>query len=142
MYSTDVTEEYLDIEARLNVMQSTENRFVELLSETKNVEETIQVEKELMRIRGDIDSFQSRLNYLDKTTDNSILHLNLTEETSLVGENWSVSDSFSDSIKSLVSFSKTLADILVTILIFSPVVIVGIAVFFGLYKLLKKIRAH
>ena len=142
MYSTDVTEEYLDTEARLNVMQSTENRFVELLSETKNVEETIQVEKELMRIRGDIDSFQSRLNYLDKTTDNSILHLNMTEETSLVGENWSVSDSFSDSIKSLVSFSKTLADIFVTILIFSPVVIVGIAIFFGLYKLLKKIRAH
>ena len=118
MYSTDVTEEYLDTEARLNVMQSTENRFVELLSETKNVEETIQVEKELMRIRGDIDSFQSRLNYLDKTTDNSILHLNMTEETSLVGENWSVSDSFSDSIKSLVSFSKTLADIFVTLLIF------------------------
>ena len=142
MYSTDVTEEYLDTEARLNVMQSTENRFVELLSETKNVEETIQVEKELMRIRGDIDSFQSRLNYLDKTTDNSILHLNMTEETSLVGETWSVSDSFSDSIKSLVSFSKTLADIFVTILIFSPVVIVGIAIFFGLYKLLKKIRAH
>ena len=142
MYSTDVTEEYLDTEARLNVMQSTENRFVELLSETKNVEETIQVEKELMRIRGDIDSFQSRLNYLDKTTDNSILHLNLTEETSLVGENWSVSDSFSDSIKSLVSFSKTLADIFVTILIFSPVVIAGIGIFFGLYKLLKKIRAH
>ena len=123
-------------------MQSTENRFVELLSETKNVEETIQVEKELMRIRGDIDSFQSRLNYLDKTTDNSILHLNMTEETSLVGETWSVSDSFSDSIKSLVSFSKTLADIFVTILIFSPVVIVGIGIFFGLYKLLKKIRAH
>ena len=95
-----------------------------------------------MRIRGDIDSFQSRLNYLDKTTDNSILHLNMTEETSLVGETWSVSDSFSDSIKSLVSFSKTLADIFVTILIFSPVVIVGIAIFFGLYKLLKKIRAH
>ena len=142
MYSTDVTEEYLDTEARLNVMQSTENRFVELLSETKNVEETIQVEKELMRIRGDIDSFQSRLNYLDKTTDNSILHLYMTEETSLVGETWSVSDSFSDSIKSLVSFSKTLADIFVTILIFSPVVIVGIAIFFGLYKLLKKIRAH
>ena len=142
MYSTDVTEEYLDTEARLNVMQSTENRFVELLSETKNVEETIQVEKELMRIRGDIDSFQSRLNYLDKTTDNSILHLNMTEETSLVGENWSVGDSFSDSIKSLVSFSKTLADIFVTILIFSPVVIVGIGIFFGLYKLLKKIRAH
>lgn len=140
IYSTDMTEEYVDIDARLNVMKSTENRFVELLAITANVEETIQVEKELMRIRGDIDSFQSRLNYLDKTTDNSILHLHVTEEASLIGENWSLSDSFSDSIKNLVSFFKSLADIFITLLIFSPVVIVGLAIFFGLYKLSRKIR--
>ena len=52
IYTNDVTEEFIDTEARLKIMKSTEDRFNSLLLKSETVEEIIQVEKELMRIRG------------------------------------------------------------------------------------------
>ena len=59
--SNDVTEEFVDVEAKLNVMKQTELRFISLLSETTNIEEVMIVERELMRLRGEIDSLEGRL---------------------------------------------------------------------------------
>ena len=66
--SNDVTGEYIDVVAKLDVMKETERRFLSLLSDTDNIEEIIQLEKELMRLRGDIDSLEGRVSYLTKTT--------------------------------------------------------------------------
>ena len=49
--SNDVTGEYIDVVAKLDVMKETERRFLSLLSDTDNIEEIIQLEKELMRLR-------------------------------------------------------------------------------------------
>ena len=88
IYTNDVTEEFIDVEARLNIMKSTEKRFNDLLDDAKSVEEVIQVEKELMRIRGEIDSLEGRLNYLNQTTDTSEINLNINEEVPITGEKW------------------------------------------------------
>ena len=80
IYTNNVSEEFIDISARLNVMKKTQERFVTLLNETSNVQEIIQVETELMRIQSEIDSLQGRIDYLNKTTKNSELNLNISEE--------------------------------------------------------------
>jgi hypothetical protein len=143
--ANDVTEEFIDIESNLNVMKNTESRFLALFSETENVEEILQVEIELMRIRGNIDSLEGRMNYLNKTTNNSILNLSIEEKMSVTGNSWSVVDSFNDSIREFVSFSKHLANLIIKLVIFSPVIIIiGLVVFFvfkygnRLYKILGR----
>ena len=135
----DISEEFIDIEAKLNVMKQTEVRLLALLSKTKNVEEIINVERELMRLRGQIDSLEGRLRYLTKTTENSILYVNLTEQRAISSKNWSVGDSFKDSIRSLVSFSKYAVDLFINILIFSPVIIIIISLMIFAVKMRKKI---
>ena len=45
IYTNDVTEEFIDTEARLKIMKSTEDRFNSLLLKSETVEEIIQVEK-------------------------------------------------------------------------------------------------
>lgn len=138
--SHDVTEEFIDVEARLNVMKQTENRFLLLLPETTDIEEIISVERELMRIRGEIDSFEGRLKYLSRTTDNSILNIHMVEELQVTGGGWSFFDSLDNSVRSLVSFSKNIANVLIGLVVFSPILIVaGVLLFFG-YKLRVKYK--
>ena len=136
--SIDVTEEFVDIEARLNVMKQTENRFLTLLSETSTVDEIMSVERELMRLRGEIDSLEGRMKYLTKTTDNSVLYVHITEEISITGSDWSFFDSIDDSVRSFVSFSKHIANFLISLMVFSPIIIgSGLLTFLG-YKAGKK----
>ena len=139
IYSNDVTEEYIDTEARLNVMKGTEDRFLVLLQDTRNIDEAIKVEKELMRIRGEIDSLQGRMNYFVKTTANSMLNLRMVESVPITGDQWNAKDSVSDSLRNLVSFFKHIADFFIWVLIFSPVIgIIGVITYF-LYKLTRRL---
>ena len=138
IFSNDVTEEYIDTEARLSVMKDTENRFSTLLQDTKNIEEAIKVEKELMRIRSEIDSLQGRMNYFVKTTENSVLNLRMVESMPLTGDQWDAKKSISDSLRNLVSFSKHVADFLIGVLIFSPVIGVLGALSYFVYRLANR----
>lgn len=138
IYTKDVTTEYIDITANLNVMKQTEHRFLSLLLDTKKVEEIIQVEKELMRIRADIDSLQGRKSYLDKTTTNSELNLSILENTPTSGNDWSFNRSLNNALGGLISFTKYAADLLINIVIFSPVVMGLLLLMFLPYKFYKK----
>ena len=139
IYSNDVTEEYIDTEARLNVMKGTEDRFLVLLQDTRNIDEAIKVEKELMRIRGEIDSLQGRMNYFVKTTANSMLNLRMVESVPITGDQWNAKDSVSDSLRNLVSFFKHIADFFIWVLIFSPVIGIIGAITYFLYKLTRRL---
>ena len=137
IYTNDVTEEFIDTEARLKIMKSTEDRFNSLLLKSETVEEIIQVEKELMRIRGDIESLEGRLNYLSKTTDTSEINLNLNEQIPITGESWKINDSFTSALQNLSSFAKWLADFIINIIVFIPAIIVITLIIIFLRKLIK-----
>ena len=137
VYTNDVTEEFIDTEARLKIMKSTEDRFNSLLLKSETVEEIIQVEKELMRIRGDIESLEGRLNYLSKTTDTSEINLNLNEQIPITGESWKINDSFTSALQNLSSFAKWLADFIINIIVFIPAIIVIALIIIFLRKIIK-----
>ena len=137
IYTNDVTEEFIDTEARLKIMKSTEDRFNSLLLKSETVEEIIQVEKELMRIRGDIESLEGRLNYLSKTTDTSEINLNLNEQVPITGESWKINDSFTSALQNLSSFAKWLADFIINIIVFIPAIIVIALIIIFLRKIIK-----
>jgi hypothetical protein len=60
----DVTEEYRDLEIRLDNAQKARQRYLELLSKAENVEAALKVEKELERLNTEIDLLKGRLNRL------------------------------------------------------------------------------
>lgn len=73
--SRDVTEEFVDLQSRLANLESTEIRFVSLLDEADTIDEVLNVERELSRIRGDIEQIQGRINYLEQRTSYSKIHV-------------------------------------------------------------------
>ncbi|NLY39969.1 MAG: DUF4349 domain-containing protein, partial [Firmicutes bacterium] len=76
----DVTMQYLDLEARLENLKAQEERLREILAMATTVEEILEVESELGRVRGDIESLISRFNYLKDQVSFSTIHLHLSEE--------------------------------------------------------------
>lgn len=80
----DVTEEFVDIQARLKTKRELENRYLELLAKAKNVGEMLEIERELANIREEIEAKQGRLNYLQNQVSLSTINLEfytITQET-------------------------------------------------------------
>lgn len=63
--SSDVTEEYVDLDARMKARLAVEQRYVQILQQAKNVKEILEVEAQLKSIREEIESAKGRLQYMD-----------------------------------------------------------------------------
>ncbi len=79
IYTEDVTEEYIDLEARITNLKAQEKRLQEILTKAETVEEILKVEKEIERVRGEIDSLSGRLKYLQNRLAFSTIKLTLQE---------------------------------------------------------------
>ena len=73
--SRDVTEEFIDVEARLKAKKTLEKRYLELLSKAKNVKEILDIERELSEIREEIEAKQGHLKYLKNKVSLSTINI-------------------------------------------------------------------
>lgn len=78
--SDEVTEEFYDLEARIRNKKAEEARVLKHLDvDTKDLEQILAVERELSRIRGEIESMEGRLRLLDNLTALSTVELTVLE---------------------------------------------------------------
>jgi hypothetical protein len=75
----DVTEEFLDIQARLKTKKELEQRFIDLLKKAKTVAEIVEIEKQIGQLRSDIESIEGRLKYLQDRVSFSTLTMTFYE---------------------------------------------------------------
>jgi hypothetical protein len=76
-----VTEEFIDIQARIKTKKELENRYKELLAKANTVEELLSIEKELGTLRTEIESIEGRLKYLQDRVSLSSLTIEYYELT-------------------------------------------------------------
>ncbi|KAF1083854.1 hypothetical protein SPSYN_03010 [Sporotomaculum syntrophicum] len=79
----DVAEEYYDAEARKNNLKKQEERYLELLSKANTVKDMLEIENQLTRVRGEIESFEARLKLLNSQVDLATINLELRSPQSL-----------------------------------------------------------
>jgi hypothetical protein len=76
----DVTEEYVDLTARLKSKKDLEARYTEILKKANSVDEILEVQEYLGRIREEIESFEGRLKYMDDRVAYSTITLKFYEK--------------------------------------------------------------
>jgi hypothetical protein len=76
IHTQDVTEEYIDVAARIKTKKTLENQYVQVLKQAKNVKEIMEVERALNEVREQIESAEGRLRYLSSQVSYSTLTLN------------------------------------------------------------------
>jgi len=113
----DVTEEYVDLEAQLSNLLATEAQYLALLEKAENVEEMLMVQKELSKVRGEIEQIEGRMKYLEQTSETSLIEVNL-QETKGLTEPWSASAALKSAVRGLTTFGRGLATVLIWLGIF------------------------
>jgi len=73
----DVTEEFIDINARLKVKKEAEETYLRLLGSAKSVRDVLDIQDQLQGIRGEIESIEGRLKYLENAVSFSTLDIHI-----------------------------------------------------------------
>lgn len=76
----DVTEEFVDVTARLKAKRTLENRYLEILKKATKVSEILEIEKELSKIREEIEVAEGRLHYLENRVAMSTISIEMYTE--------------------------------------------------------------
>lgn len=105
----DVGEQYIDVSARLANLRQFEQRLLQILTaRTGSLEDVLAVERELARVRGEIEQLQGRLRFLETRVATSTLMLTLQEPPPLLGEYRGASiigEAFRQAWRNLVHFT-------------------------------------
>lgn len=78
--SQDVTEEYVDLTARIRNKRHEENRLLRHLERnTPRLQDILAIERELSRVRGEVEQMEGRLRYLTDRTDYTTITVTVRE---------------------------------------------------------------
>ena len=77
--SQDVTEEYVDLTARLSSLQATEAQLLLIMSKANLVTDILAVQYQLTSIQSQIEQIKGRMQYLEKTSATSLINVSLSQ---------------------------------------------------------------
>lgn len=78
--SRDVTEEVVDLRARLRQLRAEEDALIRLLDRAESVSDILAIQRRLSSVQSDIERTADRLRFLDTRTEFSLIDLALAEE--------------------------------------------------------------
>ncbi|GBC96153.1 hypothetical protein HRbin16_01954 [bacterium HR16] len=123
--SEDVTEEYVDIDAQLRNLKRTEERLLGHLSRTGRLVDTLAVERELSRVRQEIERLEGRLRFLSHRVMYCTLSVTLRQSARtqplVPPESFSTGKVASDAVRALVAFAQSLWSVLIWLAVWAVV---------------------
>ena len=138
--TSDVTQEHVDLSARLENLRAQEVRLRDFFDAAKDVEDMLAVEKELGRVRGDIESLDAQVTYLERQAAMATVTVELTEPQAVVrpeGESWGFVEAITTGIRGA---AQLMTGLLTFVIATSPLWIVGIVLYFAIRALLRRRR--
>jgi len=122
--SQDVTEEYTDLQARLNNAEATEKQYLALLEKATDVQHILSIYQSLSQVRQEIEQIKGQMQYLERTASMSLISVSLEPKSSekpLVGAGWNGLEILKSAVRGIVVFGQVLGTIAIWLIIFIPV---------------------
>ncbi|MDO8963315.1 MAG: DUF4349 domain-containing protein [Coriobacteriia bacterium] len=101
----DVTQQHVDMQARLDNLRAEQVRLRQMFAKARNVSEMLEVERELARVQGEVESLKAQIDYLERQAAMATVTIELAEPKPLVrpaGIDWGVGTAVTDSIRAFV----------------------------------------
>ncbi|MCH8902547.1 MAG: DUF4349 domain-containing protein [Bacteroidetes bacterium] len=83
--ATDVTEEYIDLQARLKSKKLLENRYQNILTKANTIAEILEVTRHINNVQTEIERIEGRLKYMNNRIAFSTIKLEIYEEVLYAG---------------------------------------------------------
>ena len=137
----DVTAQFIDLESRIKNKKDHEARLRTFFDKAEDVGELIQVERELARVRTEIEQMEGQLKYLKDQTQYSTIHVSLSEDSNIVvSDSWRPLQVVKDSFNTLINKSTGLVNTVIRFTITSlPFIVLFIIILWLLYFTAKHI---
>jgi hypothetical protein len=149
--SQDVTEEYVDIEARLRNLTALETELVALLAEVRvqpdaDPQKILTVFNEVSRVRGEIEVLEGRRRLIDNQASLSTITVTISpspSSTPIVEDGWAPLVTVRNATGDLVEALQTIANAGIWLVIFAlPVLaLIALPIWFGL-RILKRVSRN
>ena len=117
----DVTEEYVDIEARVRSKRALEAQFLEIMKQARKVSDALDVQNQLADVRTDIERLEGRKRYLENQSSLSTITLTLQTEPPLIATTSSgfwhgLRQSFAEGLDDAAGFIAGLIHLLIVLI--------------------------
>jgi hypothetical protein len=132
----DVGEEFVDVTARVANARRLEERLIDLLARrTGKLDEVLRVERELARVREEIERYEGRLRYLTSRVTMSTLSVNIHEPAPLIdpGSN-PIAEAFR---RAWQNFVAMLAALIASLGVLIPIGLIGLGGWIGYRRWIK-----
>jgi hypothetical protein len=136
----DVTQQHVDLSARLANLEAEEVRLREFFDAAQNVEEMLLVEQELVRVRGEIESLTAQIAYLERQAAMATVTIELSEPAPVVrpdGPDWGFTRAITAGLQLAANVVKA---IIVVALGALPLVLLGGVLFLIVRAIVKSRR--
>ncbi len=80
----DVTEEYIDLEARIRTKRALEAQFLEIMKQARKVSDALEVQSQLAEVRTEIERLEGRRRFLENQSALSTINITLRTPTPVV----------------------------------------------------------
>jgi hypothetical protein len=118
----DVTEEFIDLEARIKTQRALELQFLEIMKRANKVEDALEVQRQIAEVRTEIEKLEGRKRFLENRASLSTISVSLQSPTAIVVN----TSGFGRNIREAVADSVGVASEIVLFLIRFVIVMIPI----------------
>ena len=111
----DVTEEYVDLEARLESLETARERLLGIMEEARSTKDLLEAEQQLTQREAEIESIKGRMQYLEESARLSSIWIELQPYllSQPVGEQWRPVETARRAVETLVDGLRGFGDFLI-----------------------------
>ena len=121
----DVTEEFIDLEARIRTQRALELQFLEIMKQARKVEDALEVQRQIADVRTDIEKLEGRKRFLENRASLSTIVVTLEGPRQIVVN----TTTFGRSLREAVAEGVELGSAILLFLVRFVIIMVPVTVF-------------
>jgi hypothetical protein len=135
----DVTQEFIDLQARLRNYVSQETVLLRLMDSAQSVSDTIRVQNELQRVQLEIERLRGRITYLEDQTAMSTIELRVAEEGAVGAPPGDFEKAWERAKDGLVA---VIAGLIASLGVILPIGVLTLLVIYAFLRIKPKLGSH
>ncbi|MDP9319958.1 MAG: DUF4349 domain-containing protein [Chloroflexota bacterium] len=127
----DVTDQFVDLKARLTAKQAEEQRYNALLVRASTIDEILKIDSALSNVRTQIEQLQGQVNSISARTQFSTITISITPAVAAVGSTpstWDPAKTVAQALATLAAVLRGFADVAIWMLVFGWIPLVLLAI--------------